>query len=451
MPVCLRVSLAILALMPSRCWALDDGLALTPPRGWRSWNFMELDVTQDKILAQAAAMARSYPDLGPSLLELNYTEVGIDDGWQKCGAGVNGTFHNESGWPIWNVSRFSDPKAMVDEARKKYGVGLGWYGNNCFCAETEGHPWPYDKGGHTHQDAETAAAIGFTGIKIDGCGPVLNMTQWTADLKLAGNTDMVIEDCLNKDFWYRGLSPPLPDQELLRECPSHFYRVSRDVAPDFYSTMFNINFMTILLAPYYDDPTAAPRPGCWSYPDMLEVGVQPMSLLESRTHFAAWCVLSAPLVLGFDLTNESLYREVYPIIANAGALEVSATWAGNSGRLVKNSTESLVHVARIGADNRVPMPYPNQTFAAWQIWAKPMRDDHTRWAVLLVNVGLEERDIPLTYADVSPALGDDVAATDVWTGRGVEVAQRATTFKAVAPHDSVFLFLERGRETWAWA
>jgi hypothetical protein len=33
---------------------------------------------------------------------------------------------------------------------------------------------------------------------------------------------------------------------------------------------------------------------------MLEVGVQPMSLVESRTHFAAWCVLSAPLVLGFE-------------------------------------------------------------------------------------------------------------------------------------------------------
>ena len=32
------------------------------------------------------------------------------------------------------------------------------------------------------------------------------------------------------------------------------------------------------------------RPGCWAYPDMLEVGnfVGPNSYNESRTHFGAW-------------------------------------------------------------------------------------------------------------------------------------------------------------------
>ena len=444
MPISQRVSAAMLVIMLMQGSALDDGLALTPPRGWRSWNFMLLEVNQDKILAQAAAMARSYPDLGPSLLELNYTNVGIDDGWQACGDGVNGTFHNASGWPMWNFTRFPDPKAMVAEAKTKHGVGLGWYANNCYCHETQGHKFPYDNGGNILQDAQSAALVGFTGIKVDSCGPALNMTQWAVDLKKAGNSEMIIEDCLDKGFWQKGLEPPTPTLELLRECPSHFYRVTRDVGPDFYSTTFNINFANNKLAPYLDDPTAAPRPGCWAYPDMLEVGVPPMTFVESRTHFAAWCILSAPLVLGFDLTDESVYREVYPIIANAGALEVSAMWAGNSGRLVKNSTESLVHLTPCCAGNDIPYGAPNQTFASWQIWAKPMRDDHTRWAVLLVNVGVEEQDIPLTYADVSPALGDDVAATDVWTGRRVEVAKRATTFKAVAAHDSVFLFVQKG-------
>jgi hypothetical protein len=136
--------------------------------------------------------------------------------------------------------------------------------------------------------------------------------------------------------------------ELLRECPGNFYRV-RDIAPSFLSAMYNINFMTNFLTPYLHDASLAPRPGCWSYPDMLELGVNvgpsPMSLVEGRrrrTHFAAWCILSSPLVLGFDLTNETLYRQLYPIIANRGALSVSEAWAGNSGRLIANSSATFV-------------------------------------------------------------------------------------------------------------
>lgn len=51
----------------------------------------------------------------------------------------------------------------------------------------------------------------------------------------------------------------------------------------------------------------ASRPGCWAYPDMLEVGRMEgtgqtsaaMSADESASHFAAWAIVSAPLVLGY--------------------------------------------------------------------------------------------------------------------------------------------------------
>jgi hypothetical protein len=175
------------------------------------------------------------------------------------------------------------------------------------------------------------------------------------------------------------------------------------------------------------------------------VGVKPMSHVESRTHFAAWCVLSSPLILGFDLTDEAIYREMYPIITNAGALEVSATWAGNSGRLVRNSSETFSHATPTGAHDTIPHSDPNQTFATWQIWAKPMRHDHTRWAVLLINVGVVARDLPLTYEDVSPVLGRDPIAVDVWSGKRVSVADHSTIFADVAAHDSVFLFLKTRR------
>ena len=79
--------LAVAACFAWLCAEKDDGLALTPPRGWRSWNTLLLDISQDVIAAQLAALDDS------GLIAAGYTRLGIDDGWQACGAGVNGSFH----------------------------------------------------------------------------------------------------------------------------------------------------------------------------------------------------------------------------------------------------------------------------------------------------------------------------------------------------------------------
>ena len=47
----------------------------------------------------------------------------------------------------------------------------------------------------------------------------------------------------------------------------------------------------------------------------------------------------SPLVLGFDLTNHTLYDELYPIVANKRVISINQQWAGNAGMLVANSTQ----------------------------------------------------------------------------------------------------------------
>ena len=42
----------------------------------------------------------------------------------------------------------------------------------------------------------------------------------------------------------------------------------------------------------------------------------PLSLTESRTHMAAWSIVSAPLVLSMDLTDKALMDQYWPIISN---------------------------------------------------------------------------------------------------------------------------------------
>ncbi len=64
-----------------------------------------------------------------SLWDLGYNYASVDDGWQECGAGVNGSFHDPSGHAIINTTRFPDVRAWTDYAHSK-GVLTGWYRKN---------------------------------------------------------------------------------------------------------------------------------------------------------------------------------------------------------------------------------------------------------------------------------------------------------------------------------
>ena len=80
---------------------------------------------------------------GTSLCEAaGYCSVGVDEGWEACGVGVNGTQHDAQGRPTINTTRFPSMKAMVEHG---HGLGLevGWYQNGCKCPEKVDDPLNY--------------------------------------------------------------------------------------------------------------------------------------------------------------------------------------------------------------------------------------------------------------------------------------------------------------------
>merc|ERR1711874_871157 len=85
--------------------------------------------------------------------------------------------------------------------------------------------------------------------------------------------------------------------------------------------------------PYQNLTDPISRPDCWAYPDMLEVGYfqGTHAVTQSRTHFGAWCIVSSPLILGFDVTNGDLMDSMWDIITNEEAIAVNQAWAGHPG------------------------------------------------------------------------------------------------------------------------
>ena len=112
-------------------------LAQKPPLGWRSWNAYHAAITQDIIQQNIDAItAKNWTIDGKdhvSLADFGYDSVGIDEGWEGCGQGVNGTQHAANGDPVIN-SKFPNMSALVEYGHAK-GVKMGWYLNGCACGE----------------------------------------------------------------------------------------------------------------------------------------------------------------------------------------------------------------------------------------------------------------------------------------------------------------------------
>jgi hypothetical protein len=75
--------------------------------------------------------------------------------------------------------------------------------------------------------------------------------------------------------------------------------------------------------------------------DFDKVTVLATPLAESRTHFGAWAIMSAPLILGLSLTlNDAVAQaavsSVWDVITNREVIAVSQTpWQGSPGNVVK--------------------------------------------------------------------------------------------------------------------
>jgi alpha-galactosidase len=73
---CLALSLFGFLFCALSSRALENGLAVTPPMGWNSWNRFACNVTEDLVKSAADALVSS------GMKDAGYEYVVIDDCWQ---------------------------------------------------------------------------------------------------------------------------------------------------------------------------------------------------------------------------------------------------------------------------------------------------------------------------------------------------------------------------------
>lgn len=101
--------------------------------GWRSWYAFYTSFNQSMIVDVIDALSAKNRTVKGwegqvSLCDLGYCSAGLDEGWEGCGDGVNGTQHYVNGTPAINTHSFPDMKELVDYGHAKvctiYSDGL---------------------------------------------------------------------------------------------------------------------------------------------------------------------------------------------------------------------------------------------------------------------------------------------------------------------------------------
>jgi alpha-galactosidase len=294
-----------------------EGLALTPPMGWNSWNTFQTKIDEKLVRETADLMVSS------GMKDAGYTYLVLDDGWMSLQR------NSKTGDLIPDPIKFpSGMKALVEYVHSK-GLKFGLY--NCAGTKTcAGYPGTR---GYEYQDARFYASLDIDYLKYDWCnteGITAKEAYGTMSkaLKAAGRP-IVFSICEWGDNKPWEWAAPV----------GQLWRTTGDISACFdcenrHDTWSSWGIMKIV--DMRKDIRKYAGPGHWNDPDMLEVG-NGMSVNEDRAHFSLWAMMAAPLNAGNDIrkmsnaTKEILTnKEIIAIDQDARGVQGYATTIGDS-------------------------------------------------------------------------------------------------------------------------
>ena len=319
---------------------VGETIALTPPMGWNSWNHYAGRVSQDIVLQNARAMASS------GLIDHGWTYVNIDDTWQGARGGpFNGIQGNE---------KFPDMKKLCDGVHA-LGLKIGIYSTpwtTSYADHIGGSaenpqgtwspptipkkgnvnrnklPWAIGRYHFATNDAAQWAAWGIDYLKYDWSPIEYPETAEMAGALRQSGRDIIFSLSNNMNITNAPAISPIANS----------WRTTGDIKAN-WTSMTQRGFGQDKWARYAG-------PGHWNDPDMLEIGTrernQPgLTPDEEYTHMTIWCLDSAPLLLGNDLTQMDPFT--LNLLENDEVLAVNQDALGRQGTCVARGDSFRVY------------------------------------------------------------------------------------------------------------
>lgn len=374
-----------LLLISATGFTLDNGLALTPPMGWNSWNKFGCDVSEDLIKGAADALISS------GMKDAGYQYIVIDDCWQVA--------RDAEGNIVVDPDRFpSGMKALADYVHSK-GLKFGIYSDAGLrtCAGRPGGR------GYEFQDARQYAAWGVDYLKYDWCSTenqnTISSYSLMRDALKAAGRPIVFSLC----EW--GSSKPW----LWATDVGNLWRTTGDIQDcwDCRRDWGGKGWTRILDEQVGLEVYAGP--GHWNDPDMLEVGNGGMTNVEYQAHFSLWCILASPLMAGNDLLN--MTPEIRAILTNKEVIAVNQDALGKQGAKMRDDGDQ-------------------------EVWTKVQQDGSR--AVVLFNRGSESKEMSVAWNEIGYPAHLKAAVRDLWQHKDMGVFKGS--YSAQVPSHGVVMF-----------
>lgn len=396
----LLLSLCLLLVAPSPsllflAFGYDNGLGLTPPMGWNSWNAFHCEAELRETVVQD--IAHAMVDLG--LADLGYEYVNLDDCWQSMLRNVT------TGTVIEDRHRFPSGMAALSAYVHDLGLKFGLY-SDAGMTTCAGRPGGL---GYEEKDAAIYKTWKVDYLKYDNCFNlgmnVHKRYQRMHDALNATGHPIFFSLCeWGQDhvaMWGREMG--------------NSWRTGMDIEPHFDAI--------VSIADENNKWHQYAGPGGFNDPDMLEIGNGDLTLDEQRTHFTLWCLMKAPLLLGNDL--RSMAPETLEIVSNKELIAWNQDKLGLQGykrRIVSPNTELEVWAGNLEKDKvaLVLLNRSDQPQAITALWEDFGMND-PNFAFHVRDVWAHE-DLPGVYTQsiVRSVVGHGVAALELTPEREEE-------------------------------
>jgi alpha-galactosidase len=395
-----KLFLLCLCLVTSAFAQKFEGLALTPPMGFNTWNTFASNIDEFMIKETAEAMIKN------GMRDAGYVYIVLDDTWSAMERDKDGNLqaHPEK-FP-------SGMKALGDWLHSK-GFKFGIYG--CAGRKTcAGYPGSW---GHEYQDAKKFAEWGVDYLKYDWCtaGDANPKDAYTRmrDALYAAGRPIVFSIC----EW--GGSKPW---EWAKDV-GHLWRTTGDITDCYdcvqrwergWKVILDLQYSQVQPADGQNNGIGAfAGPGHWNDPDMLEVGNEGLTFAESRAHFTLWGILAAPLMAGNDVRK--MTPEINALLIDREALAINQDSLGKQGW-------------RFRAEK------------GREIWVRELAGGD--WAVALLNTGDEPAELEIDFGHGWWFLNaEECSVRDIWDKKDVGTTKQVFK-KRLDSHDVAYLRLK---------